>query len=100
MTCPCGIRIATPSAGMNTNRQGDKAMSEDARSCKNRNILKSHPCFSKEAHTRFGRIHLPVAPACNIQCRYCIRKYDCANESRPGITSRVMTPYEALDRVR
>ncbi len=67
---------------------------------KARDIRATHPCFSKEAHHRFGRIHLPVAPACNIQCRYCIRKYDCANESRPGITSRVMTPYEALERVR
>lgn len=63
-------------------------------------IIKTHPCFSREAHHKFGRIHLPVAPACNIQCRYCIRKYDCANESRPGITSKVMTPSEALDRVR
>jgi nitrogen fixation protein NifB len=49
---------------------------------------------------RFGSIHLPVAPACNIQCRYCIRKYDCANESRPGITSTVVKPHEALERVR
>ena len=67
---------------------------------KSSDILKSHPCFSKEAHHKFGRIHLPVAPSCNIQCRYCIRKYDCANESRPGITSRVMTSFEALERVR
>ena len=59
-----------------------------------------HPCFSEKAHEKFGRIHLPVAPACNIQCRYCIRKYDCANESRPGITSRVLSPDEALERVR
>lgn len=65
-----------------------------------KNIIKTHPCFSEEAHHKFGRIHLPVAPACNIQCRYCIRKYDCANESRPGITSRVLTPPEALERVR
>lgn len=62
--------------------------------------MKRHPCFSKEAHHKFGRVHLPVAPACNIQCRYCIRKYDCANESRPGITSRVMDPDEAMERVR
>ncbi|MGE5894530.1 MAG: nitrogenase cofactor biosynthesis protein NifB, partial [bacterium] len=53
-------------------------------------IAKTHPCFSKEAHFKFGRIHLPVAPACNIQCRYCIRKFDCANESRPGVTSTVL----------
>ncbi|TAN46109.1 MAG: radical SAM protein [Nitrospirae bacterium] len=65
-----------------------------------RNSMKNHPCFSEKAHDRFGRIHLPVAPACNIQCGYCVRKYDCANESRPGITSRVLTPSEALDRVR
>lgn len=67
---------------------------------KSRSIIDSHPCFSMEAHHKFGRIHLPVAPACNIQCRYCIRKYDCANESRPGITSKVLTPSEALERVR
>ncbi len=68
--------------------------------CKSRSIIDNHPCFSREAHHKFGRIHLPVAPACNIQCRYCIRKYDCANESRPGITSKVLTPPEALERVR
>jgi nitrogen fixation protein NifB len=67
---------------------------------KGRDIKSTHPCFSKEAHHKFGRIHLAVAPACNIQCRYCIRKYDCANESRPGITSRVLKPYEALERVQ
>ena len=43
---------------------------------------------------------MSVAPACNIQCRYCIRKFDCSNESRPGITSRVLTPEEAVDRTR
>lgn len=67
---------------------------------KENNIMNAHPCFSKEAHHKFGRIHLPVAPNCNIQCRYCIRKYDCANESRPGITSKVLSPSEALERVR
>jgi nitrogen fixation protein NifB len=65
-----------------------------------KNIKMVHPCFSEEAHHLFGRAHLPVAPACNIQCRYCVRKFDCANESRPGITSRVLLPEEALDRTR
>jgi nitrogen fixation protein NifB len=67
---------------------------------RNQDIAKTHPCFSREAHHKFGRMHLPVAPACNIQCKYCVRKYDCANESRPGITSKVMHPSEALERVR
>ena len=62
-------------------------------------IIKTHPCFSREAHHKYGRIHLPVAPACNIQCRYCIRKYDCANESRPGVSSRVLDVDEAVERV-
>jgi len=65
-----------------------------------KDIIRTHPCFSEEAHHVFGRIHLPVAPACNIQCRYCIRKYDCANESRPGITSKVLTPEEGVERVQ
>jgi nitrogen fixation protein NifB len=67
---------------------------------RNKDIINKHPCFSENAHHRFGRIHLPVAPVCNIQCRYCERKYDCPNESRPGITSRMLTPQEALERVR
>ncbi|MEK6682577.1 MAG: radical SAM protein, partial [Nitrospirota bacterium] len=62
-------------------------------------VIKTHPCFSREAHHKYGRIHLPVAPACNIQCRYCIRKYDCANESRPGVSSRVLDVDEAVERV-
>lgn len=62
-------------------------------------ILQRHPCFSRAAHHKYGRLHMPIAPACNIQCKYCIRKFDCANESRPGVSSRVLSPYEALDRV-
>ncbi len=56
--------------------------------------LSKHPCFS-ETLNQYARIHLPVAPVCNIQCRYCLRKYCCANECRPGVTARVMTPQEA-----
>ena len=44
-------------------------------------------------------MHLPVAPKCNIQCNYCNRKYDCTNESRPGVTSIVLSPHEAADKV-
>jgi nitrogen fixation protein NifB len=45
-------------------------------------------------------MHLAVAPQCNIKCGYCLRKHDCANESRPGVTSRIMTPQEAIEKVR
>ncbi|MGD2147243.1 MAG: nitrogenase cofactor biosynthesis protein NifB [Anaerolineae bacterium] len=57
----------------------------------------THPCFNKRASHHFGRIHLPVAPRCNILCGYCNRRFDCANESRPGVTSRVLTPSHAVE---
>ncbi|MDM7934773.1 MAG: radical SAM protein, partial [Methanothrix sp.] len=61
--------------------------------------IQEHPCFSERACHAFGRMHLPVAPKCNIQCKYCVREFDCVNESRPGVTSQVLSPKEALDRV-
>jgi nitrogen fixation protein NifB len=61
--------------------------------------VKDHPCYSEEAHHHFARMHVAVAPACNIQCHYCNRKYDCANESRPGVVSRKLTPEQAADQV-
>ncbi len=60
--------------------------------------VKDHPCYSEEAHHYFARLHLGVAPACNIQCHYCNRKYDCANESRPGVVSERLTPEQALEK--
>lgn len=57
-----------------------------------------HPCFGGD-HSRAGRIHLPVAPGCNIKCGFCERKFDCVNESRPGVTSKVLTPAQAVLRV-
>lgn len=55
-----------------------------------------HPCYSSEAHKHFARLHLPVAPTCNIQCHYCNRKYHCSNESRPGVVSELLTPQQAV----
>ena len=59
--------------------------------------LAAHPCFNSDARHRFARVHLPVAPNCNVQCNFCKRVYDCANESRPGVTTAVLTPKQALD---
>lgn len=60
--------------------------------------ISEHPCYSPEAQHKFGRLHLAVAPSCNIQCNYCDRKFDCVNESRPGVTSEVLSPEKALER--
>ncbi|MBI4797797.1 MAG: nitrogenase cofactor biosynthesis protein NifB [Desulfarculus sp.] len=56
-----------------------------------------HPCFNAEVKGSCGRVHLPVAPLCNLRCNYCNRKYDCANESRPGVTSGLLTPHQAVE---
>ena len=59
---------------------------------------KTHPCFSCGSAHKYARIHLPIAPKCNISCNYCVRKFDCPNESRPGVTTQVLEPKEALER--
>lgn len=61
--------------------------------------LANHPCYNEEAHRRSARIHIPVAPACNIQCNYCNRKFDCCNESRPGVSSELLSPRQASDKI-
>jgi nitrogen fixation protein NifB len=59
--------------------------------------LENHPCFNDKVRHLYGRVHLPVAPRCNVQCNFCNRKYDCVNESRPGVTSGILSPEQALD---
>jgi nitrogen fixation protein NifB len=62
--------------------------------------IRTHPCYDEQAHHQFARMHLPVAPHCNIQCNYCNRKFDCSNESRPGVTSEILSPEQAVEKVR
>ena len=63
------------------------------------NKIQDHPCYSEDAHHYFARMHVAVAPACNIQCHYCNRKYDCSNESRPGVVSEKLSPEQAAKKV-
>lgn len=58
----------------------------------------NHPCFNHSACKDLARIHLPVAPHCNIQCNFCNRLYDCVNETRPGITSKILSPEQACEK--
>ncbi len=57
----------------------------------------THPCYNCGAH-QYARMHLPIAPKCNISCNYCLRKYDCPNESRPGVTTNILRPEEAFKK--
>lgn len=62
-------------------------------------LSKLHPCLGGEAHSNFGRIHLPVSPVCNIQCKFC--KRDCnSNEDRPGVANGILAPKDSVDTVR
>ena len=63
-----------------------------------RRRVQDHPCYSEEAHHHFARMHAAVAPACNSQCHYCNRKYDCSNEARPGVVSELLTPDQAVKK--
>ncbi|MDR1908333.1 MAG: radical SAM protein [Spirochaetaceae bacterium] len=58
-----------------------------------------HPCFSGEANANRGRIHLPVSPRCNIQCRFCRRSFN-KFENRPGVSAKLLEPKDAVDLVR
>ena len=62
-------------------------------------IVSAHPCFAMGKKSNSGRIHLPVSPGCNIQCRFCDRSVN-DYENRPGVTSNVITPEEAVEVVR
>lgn len=57
-----------------------------------------HPCFGVKAHFKAARIHLPVAPRCNIQCKYCIRSINKC-EFRPGVAACISKSDQAMKRL-
>lgn len=57
-----------------------------------------HPCFSEKSHFKIGRVHLPVAPKCNISCNFCDKRVsDYFHASRPGLTSKILKPEESIN---
>jgi len=62
-------------------------------------LAQEHPCFSLDRPNNKGRIHLPVSPGCNIECKFCDRKIN-ATENCPGVTAQIISPQEALEVVR
>ena len=61
--------------------------------------VSQHPCFRDEAHHLIGRIHLPVAPRCNIQCNFCERRM-CSGIQHPGWSARLLSVAEAVEFVQ
>nr|WP_321525981.1 nitrogenase cofactor biosynthesis protein NifB [uncultured Cohaesibacter sp.] len=95
-TMPDGTIKAEASAGCTQVSCGSSKDHVDQLPDAIRDRVRNHPCYSEEAHHHYARMHVAVAPACNIQCNYCNRKYDCANESRPGVVSELLTPEQAV----
>ncbi|MUG97695.1 nitrogenase cofactor biosynthesis protein NifB [Scytonema sp. UIC 10036] len=104
MTPPTGLLTSTTTETKTKTKSGSCACTSKTNATtgldeKIRARIEKHPCYSEEAHHHYARMHVAVAPACNIQCNYCNRKYDCANESRPGVVSELLTPEEAAHKV-
>ena len=59
-------------------------------------VKSQHPCFGAKKNK--GRIHLPVCPACNIECKFCDRKIN-DYENRPGVASTILKPEEAAKSI-
>lgn len=57
-----------------------------------------HPCFSSNCG-KYGRIHLPVSPYCNIACVFCDRSIH-SNENRPGVSEKLLLPQDALNVIQ
>ncbi len=80
----------------------DSRYTENEKIRKNRNfskLQKKHPCMSGGANMTAGRIHLPVSPSCNIQCKFCTRRFD-KSLIRPGVSSLVLKPEEAVETIK
>jgi len=61
-------------------------------------ITKVHPCYNEKLHDKVGRVHVPIAPKCNIGCNFCIRSIN-TEEDRPGVAGEVLTADEAVEHV-
>ena len=53
-------------------------------------LTTKHPCFARGEQSNNGRIHLPISPSCNIECKFCERSFN-SYEVRPGVSRTVIT---------
>jgi nitrogen fixation protein NifB len=60
--------------------------------------LLAHPCMNHAAHETVARLHLPVAPKCNIRCLYCERRVSPhLHQACPGVAAAVLSPQRAAE---
>lgn len=65
-------------------------------------LLPFHPCMNHVAHNQIARLHLPVAPRCNLSCRFCEQEIDSQKPlpNAPGVATGIMTPEQALGKTQ
>ena len=59
-----------------------------------------HPCFNEKCISYIKRLHLPVAPKCNINCIFCDRQISCTSLKKPGIAKRILKSCEVKDYIK
>jgi nitrogen fixation protein NifB len=75
------------------------ATREQGKALRHASPIPFHPCLNDEAHGLVPRIHLPVAPRCNLACAYCERILsDDPDLPGPGTAAVVMSPDAAALR--
>lgn len=58
-----------------------------------------HPCYAETRKELWARIHLPVAPFCNVKCIFCDHSLGSScHTSKPGYANTLMRPREAISR--
>ncbi len=67
-------------------------------------LLGEHPCYTESAGRTSGRMHLPVAPRCNLGCNFCERTVGVAAATYrgPGSSRSILSPQAAsalVDRI-
>jgi nitrogen fixation protein NifB len=61
--------------------------------------FKFHPCWSNDRKNLWERIHLPVAPYCNVKCIFCDHQIGVScHIPKPGASAKVLTPSQAIRR--
>jgi nitrogen fixation protein NifB len=49
-----------------------------------------HPCWAQTRVNLWERIHLPIAPLCNLQCNFCDHATNTCHTFGPGVCERLM----------
>lgn len=60
-----------------------------------------HPCWARHRNNLWERIHLPVAPRCNVKCFFCDHNMGAScHLPKPGRANKIMTVEQALNVLR